>query len=394
MRSGNRESRSGNPSAAAAALLAITALTAGCGKVPPAKTESAAMPPVAVKTIGVETIAWPTVYEAVGTVRARTSVQLASRVMGYVREMKVNAGDRVSAGQLIAVLDARDLEAGVQQANAGVIEAQSAIPEADNGIAAAKANLELSQVTYKRMKDLYDQRSISNQEFDEMTSRLKLAQANYDTALARRQQLDAKIKQAESVRNSAEITRGWAEIRAPFTGVVTEKRASAGDMAAPGTPLLTIEQAGAYQLEVPVEEVRLGVIRAGQAVSVKLDAFDQAIPAKVSEIMPAIDPASRSFIAKIFLPPDPRLHSGLFGRTRFVLGTREAIAVPRAAVAEIGQVRNVLVAENGVARARMLSLGEVQGDLIEVLSGVSAGDRIVNPRPSNVSDGSRIEARP
>ena len=176
--------------------------------------------------------------------------------MGYVREMKVNAGDRVSAGQLIAVLDARDLEAGVQQASAGVVEAQSAIPEADNGIAAAKANLELTQVTYKRMKDLYDQRSISNQEFDEMTSRLKLAQANYETALARRKQLDAKIKQAESVRNSAEITRGWAEIRAPFAGVVTEKRASAGDMAAPGTPLLTIEQAGAYQLEVPVEEAQ------------------------------------------------------------------------------------------------------------------------------------------
>ncbi len=372
MRNKERGLNIGMRAGLAIGLTAVAAVIAGCGKEPPAKTEAAALPPVPVQTVEVRMMDWPATYEAVGTVKARNSAQVASRVMGYVREMKVNAGDRVSAGQLLASIDARDLESGVQQASAGVVEAQSAIPEADNAIAAAKANLELTQVTYKRMKDLFDERSISNQEFDEMTSKVKLAQANYEMAVARRKQLDAKIQQAESARRTAEITHGYSEIRAPFAGVVTEKRANAGDMAAPGTPLLIIEQAGAYQLEVPVEEVKLGVVRAGQPVSVKLDAFEKAIPAKVTEVIPAIDSATRSFLVKIVLPPDPRLHSGLFGRAGFVLGARKAVAVPRAAVAEIGQIRNVLVADGGVAHARMLSLGETHDDLVEVLSGVSA----------------------
>jgi multidrug efflux system membrane fusion protein len=381
------------PGAAAAVVLAATLLLAGCGKEPPAKTEAASLPAVPVQTVTVQPVDWPTTYEAVGTVRARNSAQMAARVMGYVRDMKVKAGDHVAAGQLLAVLDARDLESGVQQAAAGVVEAQSAIPEADNGIAAAKANLELVQVTYKRMKDLFGQKSISNQEFDEVSSKLKLAQANYEMAVARRKQLDARIAQAESAKHTAEITKGYAEIRAPFAGVVTEKKANTGDMAAPGMPLLTIEQAGAYQLEVPVEEARLGVIRAGQPVTVKLDAFAKTIPARVTEVIPAIDPASRSFVVKILLPSDPRLHSGLFGRAAFVLGSRQVIAVPRSSVVEVGQVRNVLVADNGIAHARLLSLGETHDGLVEVLSGVSAGDKIVNPRPSSVDDGSKIEVR-
>ena len=377
-----------------AAMTSAVTIMAGCGKEPAAKTEAAPQTPVSVKTVTVNKVEWPATYEATGTVKARASAQVASRVIGYVREVKVSAGDHVSAGQLLASIDARDLDSGAQQAAAGVIEAQSAIPEADSAIAAAKANLELTQVTYKRMKDLFDQRSISNQEFDEMASKLKLAQANYEMALARRKQLDAKIQQAEAAKRTAEITRTYSDIRAPFAGVVTEKRVNAGDMAAPGTALLTIEQAGAYQLEASVEEAKLSVIRAGQPVSVKLDAFEQAIPAKVTQVIPAVDAASRSFLVKILLPPDSRLHSGLFGRATFVLGTRQSVAVPRSAVVEIGQVRNVLVADNGVARARLVSLGESRANFVEVLSGVSPGDQIIDPRPSNVADGSRIEAKP
>ena len=368
-------------------------LLAGCGKEPPPKTEAASLTTFFVKTVAVEPIEWPTTYEAVGTVRARTTTQIAARMMGYVREMKVNLGDRVASGQLLAVLDSRDLEAGLHQADAGVYEAKSAIPEADSGIAAARANLDLAEVTFKRMTTLHDQRSISNQEFDEASSRLKLAQAGYEMAAAKRKQLDARIRQAESGQTAAGVTRGYAELRAPFAGVVVEKRANLGDMASPGMPLLTLEQAGAYQLEVPVEEARMGIVRAGQPVSILLDAFDQSIAARVTEIGPTVDPGSRTFLAKILLPSSGRIHSGLFGRARFVLGSRKTLAVPSAAVMEIGQVRNVLVAENQVARARLVSLGETRDGLVEVLSGLSSGDRIITPRPSNVSDGSRIGVR-
>jgi RND family efflux transporter MFP subunit len=377
-------------------MLAAAGLAmAGCGNSEPKQTAAAQIAaPVQVRTVEASRIGWPSTYEAVGTVRARTTAQVGAKVMSYVREVRVDAGDRVAANQLLIVLDARDLDAGFQRAEAALTEARSGIPEADSGIVAAKASLELAQVTFGRMKDLFEKKSISNQEFDEAHSKLRLAQANYQVAVARREQLNARIQQAEQGRRAAEVTRGYSEIRAPFAGVVTEKRVNPGDIASPGTALVVIEQAGAYQLEVPVEEARLGAMRIGQAASVKLDAFDQTIPARVSEIVPAVDPGSRSFTAKLALPADSRLRSGLFGRARFVTGEREAVVVPVQAVAESGQVRTVLVAENGVARARLVSLGEQRGDLVEVLSGVSAGDKVVAPRPANLLDGMRVEVRP
>jgi RND family efflux transporter MFP subunit len=376
--------------ALAAAVCAIA--LSGCGK-EPRKTESTPAPAVSVTTVVAQEVEWPSVYEANGTVRARVSASLASKVMGSVREMRVKAGDHVRSGQLVAVIDSRDLEAGMRQARAAVEEARSGIPEADNAIAAAKAQLDLATVTFKRMQDLYDQRSISNQEYDEAKSRLSVAEAGHQMAISKRRQLDAKIRLAQESEGAASVTRSFAEIRAPFNGVITEKRADHGDMAAPGAPLVTVEQSGAYQLEIPVEEGRLGVIRAGQPVSITLAAFDNTIKARVTEVVPSIHPLSRTFIVKVLLPADARLHSGLFGRARFIIASRRTIAVPEAAVRTVGQVQSVTVVEDGVARTRLVSLGERNGAVIEVLSGISAGDRIVTPRPANLTDGGKVEIR-
>jgi membrane fusion protein, multidrug efflux system len=367
-------------------------LLAGCGK-EPHKTEAASPPPATVQTITVQEIEWPSVYEATGTVRARVSASLASKVMGYIRELRVNAGDAVKAGQLIAIIDSRELEAGLQLARAIVQEARSGIAEADNAIAAAKAHLELASVTFQRIEDLYDKRSISNQEFDEAKSRLRVAQAGHEMALAKRRQLDARVLQTEQSQRAAEVTRSYAEVRSPFNGIVIEKRAEQGDMATPGAPLIIIEQAGAYQLEVAVEEARLGSIRIGQPVSVVLDAAGRTIAARVAEIMPAVDTASRSFLVKVLLPSGSGLHSGVFGRAQFTATSRPTIAVPQNAVTAIGQIRSVAVVEDGIARMRLVSLGERSGSLVEVLSGLTPGDRVVTPRPANLTDGRKVQVR-
>jgi RND family efflux transporter MFP subunit len=367
-------------------------LLAGCGK-ESHKSEFAAPPPVAVQTVTVQETEWPSIYEATGTVRARVSASVASKVMGYIRELHVKAGDTVSAGQLIATIDSRELEAGLQLARAAVEEARSGIAEADNAVAAAKAQLELATVTFRRIQDLYEKRSVSNQEFDEAKSRLHVSQAGHEMAIAKRRQMDAKVLQAEESARAAEVTRSYTELRAPFSGIVTEKRAEQGDIATPGAPLLTIEGTGAYQLEAPVEEARLGTIQIGQPVSVLLEAFGRSIPARVTEITPAVDPASRSFVVKVLLPGGVRLHSGLFGRARFTTSLRRTIAVPAEAIAIVGQVRSVAVVEDGVARMRLVSLGDRNGDMVEVLSGLSAGDRIVSPRPANLTDGGKVEVR-
>lgn len=366
---------------------------AGCGHAPRRAEAEGRAEPVRVRAIPVTHTEWPEIYEATGTVRARTAAVISSKVMGYVREVTVEAGDRVRQGQLLVRLDARDLDAAYLQAEAALNEARSAAPEADNAVAAAKAGLELAEVTFRRMKDLFEKRSISNQEFDEASAKLKLARANYEMALARRRQLAARIAQAEQALQAAGVTRGYSQIAAPFAGIVTEKTVEPGNLAAPGRPLLTIEREGAWRLEVSVEESRLSAIRTGQATTVKLDALDRTLEGRVSEIVPAVDAAARAFLVKIDLPGIPQLRSGLFGRAHFTLGRRQALAVPTAAVVERGQLVSVFVVDEGQARARLVTLGRSANGQVEVLSGLNPGDHVIFPLPAGLADGARVEAR-
>jgi RND family efflux transporter MFP subunit len=314
--------------------------------------------------------------------------------MGYVREVKVQTGDRVQAGQLLVEIDARDLDTQIRQAEAARNEARDGANEVSNAIASAKANLELASATFKRMEELFHKKSISNQEFDEASARLKVARAGYDSALSKQQQVKSKIQQADEAVQSAKIMRGYAKLHAPFAGVVTERKVEPGSLAAPGTPLLVIEQAGGYRLETAIEESRRPLIRTGTPVTVDLDALQKSVNARVSEIVPAMDAASRAFTVKIDLPYMPQMQSGMFGRAKFSLGeAKPIIAIPAGAVQEQGQVASVLIPDQGVAHGRLVTLGQRNGERIEVLSGISAGEKVVFPRPVNVSDGVRVEVR-
>jgi RND family efflux transporter MFP subunit len=313
--------------------------------------------------------------------------------MGYVREVRVQAGDRVREGQLLVMLDTRDLDVSSRRAEAAREEVRTAVPEADSAVAAAKSNLDLAQVTFGRMQDLFQKTSISNQEFDEASAKLKTAQAAYEMARAKRIQLDSKLAGADQEVRSNQVTRSYADVLAPFAGVVIAKSVEPGSLALPGAPLFTIEREGAYRLEASVES-RLAAIRMGQPVSVTLDSEDGMIDARVSEIIPAVDAASRAYIVKIDLPAFPALRSGVFGRARFQVGSRSLLAIPAGAVAEHGQLESVFVVDNGVARTRLITTGQKVRDRIEVLSGLSAGEKVICPVPRDLAEGTKIEARP
>src|SRR5205085_8714978 len=136
--------------------------------------------------------------------------------------------------------------------------------------------------------------------------------------------------------------RGYAEIRAPFAGLVVARAAEPGVLATPGAPLVTIEREGSYRLEALVEESRLPAIRVGQTVTVILDAPAKSMESRVSEIVPAVDAASRAATVKIDLPAMAELRSGAFGRARFTLATRQVLVVPARAVVERGQLQSVM----------------------------------------------------
>ena len=367
---------------------------AGCGESPREKFTASSVPAVAVSTVTAATETWPSIYEATGTVRARTSAVISAKMMGYVREVTVQAGDHVHGGQTLVTLDTRDLDISSRRAEAAREEVRTGVPEADSAVAAAKANLDLAQVTFSRMQDLFQKKSISNQEFDEASARLKAAQAAYEMSRARRLQLNSKLAQVDQEVRSTEVTRSYADVLAPFAGVVTAKSVEPGSLAMPGTPLLTIEREGALRLESSVEESRLAAIRVGQPVSVTLDGVDRTLEARVSEIVPAVDAASRSYLVKIDLPILPALRSGVFGRAAFQLAGRLLLAIPAGAVSERGQLQSVLVADNGVARTRLITAGQKVKDRVEVLSGLTAGEKVIFPVPQGLSDGARVEVRP
>jgi len=363
---------------------------AGCGETPREKSSGTSAPAAAVSIVTASVETWPSLYEATGTVRARTSALISARLMGYVRDVKAQAGDRLHEGQVLVTLDTRDLDVSSRRAEAAREEVRTAIPEADSGIAAAKANLDLAQVTFDRMQQLFQKKSISNQEFDEASAKLKAAKAAYEMAQARRVQLDSKLAQVDQEVRAAEVARTYGDVAAPFAGVVTSKSVEPGNLALPGTPLFTVEREGAYRLEASVDESRLPVIRMGQPVSVSLDSVDRKLDARVSEIVPAVDSASRAYTVKIDLPAVPGIRSGVFGRAVFQLGSRSLLAIPAGAVTDRGQLQSVMIADEGVARARLITTGQRIKDKIEVLSGLTAGEKVIFPVPQGLPDGASV----
>ncbi|MEO8026526.1 MAG: efflux RND transporter periplasmic adaptor subunit, partial [Bryobacteraceae bacterium] len=377
-----------------AALGALALVSCG-GPASEKKTEAApAGPTLQVTAVAVSTADWPVVYEAVGSVRARTSSAISSRIVGYIREVRAEVGSHVRAGQVLIVLDARDLDAGYRQAEAGRNEARAAAGEADNAIAGAQAALDLAGVTRKRMKDLFDQRSVSNQEYDEADARFRQAQAALDGARSRRARVNDSIAQADAVVQSASVARSYTQIAAPFSGLVVEKRAEPGALAAPGAPLLILEQEGGWRFEAAVDEAHLPQIRIGQTASVQLDALDREIQAKVVEIVPMVDAASRSATVKLDLPSMANLRSGVFGRARFPSASRRAISVPANAVIERGQLQQVFVLEQGIARLRIVTAGSEVGGRREILSGLAGQESVIAPVPPDLAGGARVEVRP
>jgi RND family efflux transporter MFP subunit len=372
-------------------VIAGAALLAGCGGEKKGPAEAKETPAVSVRTVRAEQGVMPVVYQATGTVRARTTAVLSARVMGYLKEVRAQAGEAVKAGQVIAVVDAREIETSVKQAEAGLNEAKMVAPEVENAIAAAKSQLALAESTYKRMKPLYEDKSITPQEFDEVSAKRDMAAANLKMAQARQRQLEARIQQATEAVEQARTQSGYLTVTAPFAGVVVERKAEPGMLASPGQPIVVVEQSGAYRLEAAIEEARLKDIRVGTRAKVKLDALETGYETQVSEIVPAMEPGSRTFTAKLNLPAGPTVRSGMFGRASFRLGERQAVQIAEGALRRIGQLEQVFVIEQGVARARLVTTGARADGKVEVLSGLGGGETLAVEAPAELGDGSRVE---
>ena len=380
----NHRTNNGSILLLSVALSILAAGLAACSNEPrlkPAAPETVAH----VSVIVVQKTSLPDWLEASGTVQAAQTSQIASQMMGTITQVRAHEGDRVQSQQVLAVLDDTQPRAAVQ----GAMAAESS---AQNDVSAAESELALAESTMKRYQQLYDKKSVSPQEFDEIKSR-------YQRALARRDMTRAGQQQAGAELARARASLGYAQIRAPFAGIVTEKRADPGTLASPGMPLFTVEDPRSYRLEVTVDEGDIGIVRTGgaaPAAPVIIDALGSSeLSGKVVQIVPAADPASRSFLVKVQLPADARLRSGLFGRARFSRGQRTALVIPDSSIVTRGQLRGVYVIDaSQIAALRYVTLGKTAGRQTEVLSGLQEGERLIAAPDDREWGGKRIVVQP
>lgn len=333
-------------------------LSGGLGeRVPPGKIERPAgdRPPDDV-VARVELRREPAVEWATGSLASARQTAVASRILARIEALRVAAGDEVAEGDELVVLDARDLEARLEQ-----------VREALRG---AQAEFELARTERSRAEELLKRGVTTRQRFDQAASALRVAAAKLD-------RLKRSLEEATTALSHTVI-------RSPVAGRVVDRLAEPGDMASPGQPLLHIYDPLVLRVEVPVREslaVRLAV---GQGLNVEIPAFGTVVDGVIDEIVPLVETGARTLLVKVRLPSDPGLFAGLFARVAVSAGQRSRLVVPAAAVERIGQLEFVtVIGDQDRPLRRLVTTGKMDNaDEVEALSGLAEGERILVSRPA------------
>lgn len=331
-------------------LAAGLGLLAGCGSKPHSEP-SATLPTATVRVQTVQPQPRLATEEVVGTVRSKLRSVIEAKVSGRISRMLVVPGQQVQAGALLVELDAREIQARFDQ---------------------ARALLEQAQRENKRRQALLKDNTISPAEFDAAESQLRVAQA--------------AVQEAETLL-------AYTKVVAPFTGLVTAKRADVGDLAFPGKPLLEMEDPSTLRLEADVPEALLDKIKLGDKLTVRVPAAGLTVEGVVSEITPVADPASRTFLVKLDLPPAPGLRSGQFGRAAVPVAQLQALRVPTQAVLVRGQMELAFVVQNGAAQMRLVKTGKRLNGEVEIVSGLNPGEQLVVEGAAQLRDGQPVAIR-
>jgi RND family efflux transporter MFP subunit len=321
-------------------LLAMTGCHGG-----PEKAHEEPLPTASVHVQSVESREHPVTEDVVGTVRTRTRAMIEAKVPGRIGNMPITLGQRLEPGDLLVQLDVREIQARLDQ---------------------ALAVREQAERDLKRYRTLLNQGAVTQQEFDAVEARQRVA--------------DATVTEARAMLDYAQIT-------APFAGVITRKLAEVGDFASPGRPLLEIEGVTGFRFEADVPEALVTKVAIGGRIEVRIASLPDALDGTVSEISPASDPGSRTFLIKIDLPSDNRLRGGQFGRAAIPVGVHSVVAVPAGAVVQHGQMELVFVVNGDRAQMRLVRTGKTLGPDIVIIAGLSPGERVVIDGASRLRDG-------
>lgn len=332
-------------------LFALT-LVAGCSKHSEEVASIASkLPPARVHLGVVQREQLPSLVELTGTVRPVKRALLASKVMGVIGELPVSLGQQVRTGDLLAKINAAEIGARVAQ---------------------AESQLKQAQRDLDRERDLLSKNA----------STADLVKSLEDRAAMTRAAL-----------NEAEAMLSYTLIRAPFDGVVSRKLANAGDLASPGFPLIEVEGADAFEIEVSIPESL--ALQSGASSVVRVQPpLGPSFPARISELSSASDVSARNVLAKVAVPAGQGLRSGQFVRIQLEGTPADMMLVPATAVLQVGQLERVFVMKDAKALLRLVKTGAHRGNRVEILSGLAQGDRVVIQPSAELIEGQNLEVQP
>ena len=348
------------------ALFTFAISIVSCNNTAPTTSEDNSIPvKVKINTIALENN--NSFLSASGKIEAVKSTNLSTKMMGYVDKIQVKVGDKVSKGQLLLRINSADISAKLAQVNAGITEATVAYNNAEKD--------------YNRFTVLFNDNSASQNELDDMT-------AGYNMAKAR-------LEASKQMKNEVNAQLAYTNIRAPFSGIITNKFINTGDMAIPGMSLLDMEAPGNFQVITMLPESEISQIKKSTEVNVIVKSIGKTVKGKVVEVSASSKNTGGQYLVKIALDKTPvKLLSGMFATTQFPIEKRTAstaILIPTEAIVNKGQLTGIYtVSQSNTALLRWLRLGRINGDQIEVLSGLNSDESYIISAEGKLYNGVKI----
>ena len=288
-----------------------------------------------------------------GTLVSARHTTVASRVLARVEETRVRAGSDVSKGDVLIVLDSRDLRARVDQVK--------------QQLQAATTKRNLARTERDRNQRLLREGAVSQERHDQSV-------AAYKVAIADVARLELSLKEAQTGLSHAEIL-------APVTGRVVDRLVEPGDTALPGEALLRIYDPNVLRVEVPVRESLAIHLNVGDVLSAEIPAADKSVEGTIDEIVPFAESGARTLLVKVRLPYNQQFLAGMFAKVSLPAGERKFLSIPIESVVNIGQLQFVeIVNDKGIKERRLITTGKsISKDYIEVLSGLAENEEVLVP---------------
>ena len=387
------------------ALAALTTAAAGLTSCHEAVPVAAAdVPNVPVATVGPATLTNDLVLTAEFV--PYQDVDVMAKVAGYVKNIRVDIGDHVRQGDLLATLEVPELQDEMAKANAGVAAAQANVVTAQGAIKRAQAEANIAHLSFQRIQDVLTKEPglVPRQEVDVAQSRDLEAAAQLASAQSALNAAEQTKAQAESEHSRTEAMLQYASIRAPFAGVVTKRYANTGSMIQAGIssqtqamPVVRLAENSLLRLMLPVPVNAVAEIHDGQAVDVNIVTLGQTIQGKVTRFADSLQASTRTMDTEVDVPnADGKLIPGMYAEVHLHLADHpHVLSVPVDAVDGLGSsVQHAYVVRGNELHLVNVSVGLQTPTRVEILSGLNDGDQVVVGRHSGLSDGEKVAPRP